>query len=59
MLTEHDVLTLWRQLFQDHEVNGHLMRKAAGLLGKLRSESPLRLRLTTELEEIGKLNRKR
>lgn len=58
MLTEHDVLTLWRQLFQDHETNAATMKKAQRLLVKLRSESPLRLRLATELQEIGTLGRK-
>ena len=52
MLTEHDVQTLWRQLFQDQEINGQVIKKAQGLLNALSTESPLRLRLTTELEAI-------
>ena len=59
MLTEHDVLTLWRQLFQDHGTSSGTIEKAQRLLDKLRSESPLRLRLATELQEIGKLGRKK
>ena len=59
MLTEHDVLTQWRQLFKDHAMSGKTMKKAEGLLDELRPESPLRHRLGTELEEIGKLNRKK
>ena len=59
MLTEHDVLTQWRQLFKDHAMNGKTMKKAEGLLDELRPESPLRLRLATELQEIGKISRKK
>jgi len=55
MLTEHDVLAMWRQLFQDHEINGTTMTQAEDLLDNLRLESPLRLRLATELDEIQKL----
>ena len=54
MLTEHDVLTMWRQLFQDREINGTTMTQAEELLDNLRPESPLRLRLATELDEIQK-----
>ena len=59
MLTEHDVLTLWRQLFRDNEISSEMVEKAEGLLDELRPESPLRLRLATELEEIGKLGRRK
>ena len=59
MLTEHDVLTLWRQLFQEHGTSSEAMKKAQRLLDELRSESPLRLRLASELQEIGKLGRKK
>jgi hypothetical protein len=55
MLTEHDVLTVWRQLFQDHEIDGTMMTQAEELLDNLRPESPLRLRLATELDELQKL----
>ncbi len=59
MLTEHDVLALWRQLFQDHEINDSTMTQAEELLDNLRPESPLRLRLATELGEIQKLGQKK
>ena len=59
MLTEHDVLTQWRQLFQDHEISGTTMTQAEELLDNLRPESPLRLRLATELDELQKLGRKK
>ena len=59
MLTEHDVLTMWRQLFQDHEINDTTMTQAEELLDNLRPESPLRLRLATELDGIQKLDQKK
>ena len=59
MLTEHDVLALWRQLFQDHEINDSTMTQAEELLDNLRPESPLRLRLATELDEIQKLGQEK
>jgi hypothetical protein len=59
MLTEHDVLTMWRQLFQDHEINDTTMTQAEELLENLRPESPLRSRLVTELDEIQKLSQKK
>ena len=59
MLTEHDVLTVWRQLFQDHDINDTMMTQAEDLLDNLRPESPLRLRLATELQDIQKLSQKK
>ena len=58
MLTEHDALTMWRQLFQDNEINDTTMTQAEELLDKLRPESPLRNRLARELDDIQKLNQK-
>lgn len=59
MLTEHDVLMMWRQLFQDHEINDTMITQAEELLDNLRPESPLRLRLATELDELQKLGQKK
>jgi hypothetical protein len=59
MLTEHDVLTQWRQLFQDHEINDTTMAQAEELLENLRLESPLRNRLAKELDDIQKLDQKK
>ena len=59
MLTEHDVLAMWRQLFQDHEINDSTMAQAEELLDNLRPESPLRNRLATELDDIQKLGQKK
>jgi hypothetical protein len=59
MLTEHDVLMLWRQLFNDHEINDTTMTQAEELLDNLRPESPLRNRLARELDDIQKLGEKK
>jgi hypothetical protein len=58
MLTEHDVLTQWRQLFQDHEINDTTMAQAEELLDNLRPENPLRNRLAKELDDIQMLGEK-
>jgi hypothetical protein len=52
MLSERDVTTLWRALFKDQEITAATLSKAKALLNKLRPESPLRLRLGAELEEM-------
>jgi hypothetical protein len=49
---------MWRKLFHDQEITSETMGKAERLLDGLSLESPLRLRLATELEEIRKLNAK-
>ena len=59
MLTETDVLTMWRKLFQDHEINDTAITQAEELLDNLRPESPLRHRLATELDELQKLGQKK
>ncbi len=52
MTSEHDVSMQWRQLFQGQEITSETLAAAAGLLEGLRMESPLRFRLTSELEEL-------
>jgi hypothetical protein len=54
-LTERDVTTLWRQLFKGHEVTSESLVEAEALLDCLSSESPLHIRLATELEDIRRL----
>jgi hypothetical protein len=44
----------WRKLFQE-AATAETFKKAEVLLAELNPESPLRLRLTQELEEIRKL----
>jgi len=50
MLTEQEVSRIWGKLFKG-EVTGESFGKAESLLDELRPESPLRHRLSTELEE--------
>lgn len=52
MLTEQEVSRSWGRLFKGGEVNGEVLAKAEALLEELRAESPLRHRLSRELEEL-------
>lgn len=52
MLTEHEVSRSWRNLFKTSEMNGETFSRAETLLEELRPESPLRHRLSTELDEL-------
>jgi hypothetical protein len=54
-MNERDVLTLWRNLFKEQGITKAVLTKANKLLESLSSESPLRHRLKTELEEIRNL----
>ena len=53
MLTEQQIQTSFRKLFQaGAELSPDLLDKADALIDQLRLESPLRHRLSEELEEI-------
>ena len=52
MLTEQEVSRSWRNLFKGSEMNGETFSRAEALLDELRPESPLRHRLSVELEEL-------
>lgn len=52
MLTEQEVARSWRQIFQGGQVESAAFDRAEQLLEELRPESPLRHRLTIELEEL-------
>lgn len=52
MLTEHEVARSWGQVFQSRQIELSAFDRAEQLLEELRPESPLRLRLTRELEEL-------
>ena len=52
MLTEADVQTSFRELFQRETVDPEIFEQAEELLDELRPESPLRHRLSEELEAI-------
>ncbi len=57
MLTEQEVARSWRRLFQG-EINQDALDKGEALLDELRPESPLRHRLSSELDELRGLNAK-
>jgi len=56
MLDERDATRLWQQLFRGQEITSQTLVEAASVIDELSPESPLRLRLATELEEIRKLH---
>lgn len=58
MLTEQEVSRSWRQLFQKGvEATNDTFDRADALIDELRPESPLRHRLSTELNELRRLAR--
>ena len=52
MLTEQEISRAWRSLFRGADCTDELLAKAEQLLEELRPESPLRHRLSTELDEL-------
>jgi hypothetical protein len=59
LLTEQEVNRSWRQLFRGPDFPDHAFEKAEALLDELRPESPLRHRLSVELDELRRLRRSR
>ena len=55
LLTEQEVSRSWRKLFVKTDVCAETFVKAEALIDELRGESPLRHRLTNELEELRQL----
>ncbi|MDZ4817819.1 MAG: hypothetical protein SGJ20_02480 [Planctomycetota bacterium] len=55
MLTEKEVSTSWRNLFKGGEISEATFVKAEALIEELRAESPLRHRLSSELDELRRL----
>jgi hypothetical protein len=55
LLTEAEVQKNFRKLFTNAEVSEESLEKAENLIDQLRFESPLRHRLTEELDEIRKI----
>ena len=51
MLTEQEVSRSWARLFKG-EITGEEIAKGEALLDELRPESPLRHRLSSELDEL-------
>ncbi|MBN2296714.1 MAG: hypothetical protein JXM70_30085 [Pirellulales bacterium] len=56
MLTEQEISRSWRKLFKDSVCDETVMAKAEALIDELRPESPLRHRLSDELEELKKIH---
>ena len=52
MLTEKEVSRSWSRMFTTSEIELATFERAEQLLDELRPESPLRHRLTMELEEL-------
>jgi hypothetical protein len=52
MQYERDVTRLWQKLFRGQTVTAQTLVEAESLVDGLHPESPLRLRLSTELEEL-------
>ena len=57
MLKEGQVALLWQRLFAEQLITPECLKRANELIEQLRPESPLRHRLTTELNEIQQMNR--
>jgi hypothetical protein len=55
-LDERDVTLAWQSLFRGKEITRDALAKADALLEGLSGESPLHLRLATELGELKKLH---
>ena len=56
MLDESDARRLWQQLFRGQQITSLTLNEADSLLKQMHPESPLRLRLAAELEEIRDLH---
>ena len=56
MLTESEVSRSWNRLFKQSELSSDTFENAENLLEALRPESPLRHRLSHELEELRKMH---
>lgn len=54
MLTEAEVQRSFNKMFKGSALSPELFEKAEALLDELRAESPLRHRLSCELEELRK-----
>ncbi|HEX7378131.1 MAG TPA: hypothetical protein VF278_13515 [Pirellulales bacterium] len=57
MLTEQEVSRSWRKLFVKVEITAETFVKADVLLDELRAESPLRHRLSNELDELRQIHK--
>jgi hypothetical protein len=56
MFDERSVAAMWGKLFREKQVTPQTLSEAELLVESLHTESPLRLRLATELEQIRHLH---
>jgi hypothetical protein len=56
LLTEQEVSRSWGLVLKGSQIAPDSFERAEQLLDELRPESPLRLRLTSELEELRKIH---
>ena len=56
MLTENEVSRSWNRLFKDGNFSSETFDSAEEMLEELRAESPLRHRLSNELNELKKIH---
>jgi hypothetical protein len=56
LLTEQEVARSWGLIIKGNQIESESFDRAEQLLEELRPESPLRLRLTRELEELRKIH---
>jgi len=56
MLTERDATRLWQRLFRGQEITSLTLTEAESVIDDIHPESPLRIRLFRELEEIRTLH---
>jgi hypothetical protein len=59
VLTEKELSHTWNRLFADQQFADEALEQAEELLEQLRPESPLRHRLTNELEELRSIHSRR
>jgi hypothetical protein len=53
-MDEREVLRAWRELFHNGKITSETLVQAEAFLDGLSGESPLRIRLASELEELQK-----
>jgi hypothetical protein len=58
-MDEREVLRAWRELFHNGKITSETLDKAEAFLEGLSGESPLRIRLASELEELKKKSNER
>ena len=58
-MDEREVLRAWRELFHNGQITSQTLVKAETFLEGLSGESPLRIRLASELEELQKKSSER